>query len=114
MPPRNLSKISDKPNMKNYKQYDHIRDTGQKVSGAVSIIIRKNVPQSKININIQLETIAASANLHKAVSVCFLHISPYHLINERKLNDLINKLPKTFNLMGDFYSKNIKYKEVEQ
>ena len=53
MPKKNpfKKKSSDKPNMKNYEQYDYIDDTGLRASGIVSIFIWKNVPQSKINFN---------------------------------------------------------------
>ena len=46
-----LKKSNDKTNMKNYEQYDYIHDTGLRALGGVSILIRKNIPQSKINIS---------------------------------------------------------------
>ena len=52
--------------MKNF-EHDYIHDTGVGALGGVSILIRKNVPQSKINTNTHLHEIAVSATLHKTV-----------------------------------------------
>ena len=78
--------------------YDYIHDTGLRALGGVSILIRKNIPQSKINICLQ----AVSATLHKAASIC-LYIPSHDPINKKELNNL--KLPKPCILMGDFNGK---------
>ena len=56
--------------MKNLKQYD----SELRASGKVSILIRKNVPHSKININTLLQAIAVSATQHKTISISSLFI----------------------------------------
>ena len=107
MSPRNIQKSNDKTNMKNYEQYDYIHDTGLRASGGVSILIRKNIPQSKINISTPLQAVAISATLHKTTAICSMYIPPQDPINEEQLNNLINQLPKPYILMGDFNSHNI-------
>ena len=93
--------------MKNYEQYDYIHDMGLRASGGVSILIRKNIPQSKINISTPLQAVAISATLHKTTAICSIYIPPQDPINEEQLNNLINQLPKPYILMGDFNSHNI-------
>ena len=102
---RNLKKSSDKLKMKNPEQYDYIHDTGLRALGGVSILIRKNVPQSKININLQ--RFATSAILHKTISICSLWIPPHDPKNEKEQTNLIKQLPKQVILIGDFNSHNI-------
>ena len=68
----------------------------------LSILIRKYIPQNKININSHLQAIAVSATLHKTVTICSLYIPPHDHINENELNNLFEQLPKPFILMGDF------------
>ena len=102
-----FKKSSDKANTKPFKFYDFIHDTGQRALGGVSILIRKNILQNKININTHLQTIAVSATLHKIFSICSLYIPPHDPINEKELNNLIKQLLKSFILMGDFNSHNI-------
>ena len=59
--------------------------TGQRASGGVSILIRNDIPQNRININTLLQAISVSATLHKIVTICSLYIPPYNLINEKEL-----------------------------
>ena len=89
-----FKKHNDKPDTKTFEQYDNIHGTGQRASGGVSILIKKNIPQNKININ--THTIPVSATLHKTVSICSLYIPPHDPINENELNNLIEWLPKPF------------------
>ena len=77
-----FKKSNDKTNMKNYEQYDYIHDTGLRASGGVSILIRKNIPQSKINISTPLQAVAISATLHKTTAICSIYIPPQDPINE--------------------------------
>ena len=97
-----FKKHSDKLNIKTFEQYDYIHDTGQRASVGVSILIWKDIPKNKININTYLQAIAVSATLHKTITICSLYILPHNPINENELNNLIEQLPKPFILMGDF------------
>ena len=93
--------------MKNYEQYDYIHNSKQRALGEESILIRKNVPPSKIHINTCLQAIVVSATLHKTVSICSLYIPPHDPINKKELNNLIKQLSKPFILIGDFNSHNM-------
>ena len=102
-----FKKHSDKLNIKTFEQYDYVDDTRQRASGGVSIQIRKDISQNKININTHLQAIAVSVTIHETVTICSLYIPPPDPINENELNNLIEQLPKPFILMGDFNSHNI-------
>ena len=91
-----FKKHSDKLTIKTFEQYDDLHDTRQRASGGVSILIRKDIPQNKININTHLQAIAISAFLHETVTICSLYIPPYDPINENELNNLIEQFPKPF------------------
>ena len=82
---RNLKKSNEKLNTKTLEQYDYIHDSGN--SGGVSILIRKNILQNKINIKTHLQAIVVSATLHETVSICSLYI-PHYPINKKYLNNL--------------------------
>ena len=69
---------------KTFEQYDYIIDNELRASGGVSILIRKYIPQNKININTHLQAIAVLATLHKTVTICSLYIPPYDPINENE------------------------------
>ena len=80
-----FKKHSDKLNIKTFEQYDYIHGTGQRASGGVSILIRKDIPQNKISINTHLQAITVSATLHKTVTICSLYIPPHDPINKNEL-----------------------------
>ena len=102
-----FKKDRDKPNIKTFEQYDYIHGTRQRALGEVSIIMRKNIPLNKININTYLQAIAVSATLHKTPTIYSQYLPPHDPINENELNDLIEQIPKPLILMGDFNNHNI-------
>ena len=66
--------------LKTHQQYNHLHNTELGNSEGTSVL--KNViPQSKINIKIQLQTIDVRATLHKIISVCSLYISSHEQID---------------------------------
>ena len=90
-----------------YQSYNYIHCTGQKASGGVSILIKNNIPQSKINLKTELQAVAIRATMHKVLSICSIYIPPNEKINETAIEELIHQLPKPFLLLGDFNSHNI-------
>ena len=65
---------SDKLNIKTFEEYDYIIDTGQRASGRVSILIRKDITQNKINTHLQ--AIAVLATLHKTHHLLAMYSTP--------------------------------------
>ena len=73
-----------------------MHNTGLSASGSVSILVRNNIPQSKINLNTKLQAITVKATMHIEINVCSLYIAPDNAINNSMLNILVAQLPKLF------------------
>ena len=89
---------------KGYQSYNYIHQAGLKASGGVSILIKNNIPQSRIDLKTDLQAVAVKATLHRALSICSIYIPPNEQINEKMIEELIRQLPKPFVLLGDFNS----------
>ena len=50
--------------------------------------------------------IAVKTTLHKSVNICFIYIPPYDPINDKKLDKLIEQIPKPHILLGELNSHN--------
>ena len=98
-------KANNNINIKNYKSYNHIHNTSHKVLEGVSILIRNDTPQSKINCNIGLQAIAIKVTLHRTINICTLYITPHDTINKKELN-ILQQLPTPYILLGNFNSHN--------
>ena len=80
-------KKTDKINIKNFESYNYTHNTRLRSSGSVSILIRNYILQSKINLNINLQAIAAKATIHRTINICSLYIPLQDSINENDLNN---------------------------
>ena len=99
-------KTNDDITIKNHQSYNHINNTGDRALCGVSILIRNDIPQSKINLNTQLQAIAIKVTLHRTINIYLLHILPHNAINENELNDILQLLPTPLSLLGNFSSHN--------
>ena len=95
-------KTNDDITIKNYQSYNFINNTGHRASDGVSILIRNNIPQSKIHLNTQLQAIAVKVTLHRRNNICSIYIPPHDAINESEINNILQQLPAPFILLGDF------------
>ena len=86
--------------------FNYTHDSRVGASGGVSILIRKDIPHSKINITTNIQAVAIKATLHKAVNICSIYIPPNDDIDKNELKKLIDQLPRPFILLGDFNSHN--------
>ena len=66
-----------------------MHNTRLRASGGVSILVRNNIPQSKINLNTKLQAIAVKATVHGEINVCSLYIPPDNAIDKSELNKLL-------------------------
>ena len=62
---------------------------GKEKKWSVSILIRNDIPQRKINLNINLQAITAKATGHRTINICSLYIPPQDSINENGLKNLM-------------------------
>ena len=77
----------------------NINKDGNRASGGVSILIRKDIPQYQININTEIQVIVVKTTLQKRTTI---HIPP----NETKLNKLIEQISEPHLLLSDLNSHN--------
>ena len=93
-------------NIKLFHSYNHLYKDGHRASGGVSILVRKDITQQWISINSELLVIAVKTTLHKPVNICSIYIPPHDPINDKKLDKLIEQIPKPDILLGDLNSHN--------
>ena len=78
-------KTNDDITIKKYQSYNFINNNVHSASGGVSILIRNDKPQSKINLNTQLQAIAVKVTLHRTINICSIYIPPYEAINQQHI-----------------------------
>ena len=86
--------------------FNYTHDSGGRASGGVSVLIRKDIPDSKINITTNIKAVAIKVTLYKAVNICSIYIPSSDDINKNELKKLIDQLPIPFILLGDFNCHN--------
>ena len=68
----------------------------------VALYIHKSILHQNIELQTNLEAVAARITLSKTITVCSLYLSPSSVILKSQLENLITQLPKPFLLLGDF------------
>ena len=96
----------DNINIRNCEMFNYTHGSGGRAFGGVSVLIRKDIPHSKINITTNIQAVAIKATLHKAVNICSIYSPPSDDIDKNELKKLIDQLPRPFILLGDFNSHN--------
>ena len=75
--------------IKDDKLCNHIHNIGLRAFGGVSILVRNNIPQSKIHLDTNLKAIAVKATMHREINICLLYIPPDNMIDKSELIKLI-------------------------
>ena len=83
-------------NIKNYQLFNYVYDSGYRASGGVSVLIRNDIPHSKVNIKTNIQAVAIKATLHKAVNICSIYIPPSDDIDGNEVKKLVDQLPQPF------------------
>ena len=97
-------KDSDKFTLKYHScYYKHCSD-GDRASGGVAVIVNNNVPHHAVKLDSALQAVAVSISLNKTFTLCSVYLPPSSPIDIKKLDHLIDQLPKPFIVMGDFNS----------
>ena len=73
--------------------------------GGVALCVRNGVSAIKLDLNTNLQAVAASVKLHKRIAVCSVYLPPGQAILKRDLEGLIDQLPRPFLLLGDFNAR---------
>ena len=69
--------------------FNYTHDSGGRASGGVSVLIRNDIPYSKINIT-NIQVVAIKAAPYKAVNICSICIPPSDDIDKNELKKLID------------------------
>ena len=97
-------KNSDKCTLKYHSCYYKNCSDNDKASGGVAVIVNNNVPHHAVKLDSILQAVAVSISLNKTFTLCSVYLPPSSPIDIKKLDHLINQLPKPFIVMGDFNS----------
>ena len=69
-----------------------------------AILIRNNIFHKQINLNTNLQAVAAKVYIDKIYTICSIYL-PHTEITKRDLSQLINQLQPPFLILGDFNAK---------
>ena len=99
-------KDSDRFTLKYHSCYFRHCSDNDKASGGVAVIVNNGVPHSSVKIDSTVQAVAVSISLNKTITLCSVYLPPSSPIDIKKLDHLIDQLPRPFILMGDFNSHN--------
>ncbi|WP_370738168.1 endonuclease/exonuclease/phosphatase family protein, partial [Solemya elarraichensis gill symbiont] len=70
--------------------------------GSISLLIHNSIPFSPVSLNTNIPAVAMRVTLHKVFTVCCLYLSPNNTYTSSDLNRLLEQLPSSCLLLGDF------------
>ena len=91
--------------LSNYTSYNKNRTDCKAASGGVSISIKNTFHSQELILNLELEAVAATITINnKQITICNVYLSNRHDTSYEQIEQLINRLPSPFILLGDFNS----------
>ena len=95
---------TDNITVRGFNLYHKCQETENRASGGVSILVNKNIPQSIVTLNTNLQAVAVKVTAHKTITLCSVYLPPrnHFNFNPKDLQSVIDPLPSPFILMGDF------------
>ena len=72
--------------------------------GGVALFIHESIPYQELNLNCELQAVAAIIHLGINITVCSIYTSRSHNLTINTLQEVINQLPTPIMLLGDFNS----------
>ena len=91
-----------------FKTYHHVNKNNLIAAGGVSIFVKNNIIQSRIQLNTSMQAIAVRVNLFRPITICNIYFpnpSNDPLFTVNNLVNLLKQLPKPYIILGDFNSK---------
>ena len=75
-------------------------------SGGASIFVKSSFPQRKIDLQTELQQATAiSVTLDREISICSVYIPQSFSLNSQPLDNLMQKLPSLYIILGEFNGK---------
>ena len=90
----------------NYEMYNSAPLPGDRAHGGAAIIVNKSIQHSVLSINSPLQAVAVNAMLGKGLKICSVYLPGAVGFSRNDLQNLINKLPNPFLLLGYFNAHN--------
>lgn len=108
MPTREEFKTKSNNQMKNFSCYNKNRTDCLAASGGVTILIKDFLYSQEINLNTEIEAVAALvATENTTVCICNIYLSDRYKLSPDSLDELIQQLPQPSVLLVDFNSHSI-------
>ena len=94
--------------IKHYENYYFHKTTSTRGHGGTGILINPKIPQSKIDIQSRLQTVAVRVTLDRPISLCSLYISEedWRTISPLEIKKLIEDIPHPKIITGDWNARN--------
>ena len=91
-------------NIKKYQSYNKNRNAD---GGGVSLYISNEMPATAVQLDTELEAVAATVFFENLkLTICSIYLPPGIEFPTDNFDELLNKLPSPFIILGDFNSKN--------
>ena len=87
-----------------YFRRDKISD--HRAHGGVAVLVRKDVPSTRIDLRTTLQAVAVKIKLHKSLTICSLYLPPNEQIDRLELDNLFQQLPGNVLVLGDYNAHN--------
>lgn len=92
--------------LKNYTTYFKNITNAGRASGGVEIYVNSNYHSEEIIINTNLEVVAVNISINNSLTICNIHLPNSHDFEPADIQNIVNKLPSSYILLGDFNSHN--------
>ncbi|GFT05542.1 putative RNA-directed DNA polymerase from transposon X-element [Trichonephila clavipes] len=102
-----LLKPSCTSNIRGYSILQKDCKTGERACGGVALLINHAIPFSLVLIRTSLQTVAVRVPIFSAVTIFNVYLPSNAPMNFRELQELIDQLPSSFILLGDFNSHHL-------
>ena len=87
---------SDRFTLKNHFCYYKNRSDNHKASGGVAVIVNNSVPHYPVKLETTLQAVAVNISFNKTITLSSVNLSPSAPIDIKKLDNLVDQLPKPF------------------
>ena len=74
--------------------------------GGVALLIHDTIPMQEVELNTNIQAVAARVDIGHAVTVCSLYSAGAHQLTRQMLNNLFDQLADPVIIMGDFNAHN--------
>ena len=100
-------KPDDNISLQGFNIYNYVHTDCLRPSGGASIFVKSSFLQRKIDLQTELQATAVSVTLDREITICSVYIPPSFSLNSQHLDNLLQKLPSPYILLGYFNGHNI-------